>query len=88
MPSQRKRKRKSAEAKSTTHYGIQSQLFEKLKSSRFRSLNENLFYATKSTDSAQRISRKGSLFQEYHEGFRLQVKKMANKSCRSDYKMD
>lgn len=52
---------------------LQQAFLERLQGSRFRILNEEL-YTTPSTDSFQRFQENPKLFQEYHEGFRTQVK--------------
>lgn len=57
------------------HRSFQSNLLEKLQSSRFRNLNEKLFYTKESNHSAKEIAKNSSLYQQYHEGFRLQSKK-------------
>ena len=47
---------------------------DKLKQSKFRFLNEQL-YTTHSDEAAQMFLEKPELFQDYHEGYRQQVSK-------------
>lgn len=54
---------------------FQQELMNRLKGSRFRFLNEDLFYSKRSHQSEELIKQDGQLFLDYHEGFKEQVSK-------------
>eukprot|EP00924_Labyrinthula_sp_SR-Ha-C_P007409 snap_masked-scaffold_24-processed-gene-2.49-mRNA-1 protein AED:0.01 eAED:0.01 QI:0/-1/0/1/-1/1/1/0/249 len=69
MGKKRKRKEKKEDGLS-----FREGLMEQLKGSKFRLLNEDLFYATTSANSVKQLEKDQSLFDKYHAGFAEQVK--------------
>jgi len=60
--------------KPTTKFSaLQQKFLSRLAGSRFRELNEEL-YTTTSTSALERFQQNPTLFEQYHEGFRTQVK--------------